>query len=137
MLCADKTITVINCSYDADADDDVYTCHTFSGCSWYEQQIASASSTGMTWAKHYKIRIPETAAAGVKFYTPNEWQALTASERAQGFTLAAGDVLLLGSVTDVATSNFAALCANNSTATVLGYHYNIRAASPHWYVEGA
>ena len=136
MLNANKTITVVNICYDADADADVYLCRPLSGCSWYARDKVAVDSSGLHHARVFSIRIPEACAAGFPYYTPQQYKELSMQEKAAGWTLSPGSKILNRFAESISEAEFSAL-SEEDFCTVLEAHDNRGRPIPHWYVGGA
>lgn len=137
MLGADKTVTIINHYFDKGTDADVYICHALNGCSWYAQLMNRSETNGLVHAQLYKVRIPADAANLAGFCQPDDWAALPGAKKAQYWTLTPGSRMVLGVMTDVDATAYAALGKRTGACTVLGWHDNTGREMAHWYVEGS
>ncbi len=60
MLGADQTITIIQKSYDLEADLDVYEAYSIEGVSWFSKMIATVQDKGLTSGNTFVVRIPSS-----------------------------------------------------------------------------
>ena len=93
-LCND-TITLYNRRFDPEQDCDVYERTIIRGVHWFNSDATTVDSTGLKAANKVTIRIPVDADFGGKAYLlPKQYAA--ADDPAAAFTLAAGDLVVLG-----------------------------------------
>ena len=93
-LCND-TITLYNRRFDPEEDCDVYGRTVIRGVHWFNSDATTVDSTGLKAANKVTIRIPTDADFGGKVYLPPK-QYATTDDPAATFTLAAGDLVVLG-----------------------------------------
>ena len=95
---ANETITVINHKYNDTTGKDEWTPTVISGASWYSKLLANVTQSGLKTAKTVTVRIPTDADTGGRSYIPPA--AYKAAESvSDAFTLARGDLIVLGTVT--------------------------------------
>lgn len=113
MLCADRTVAVVNGWYDSVADADKESVFTLDGVSVYFDRAANTTGGGVTASNLIKIRIPFR-----EDYLPeDQWKQ---DHPADKWTLRLeGKVIVDG-----------------ESRTILRIHDNTtRRFCPHWYVE--
>ena len=98
---ATETITVWN-RYKDDAKKDVWVRSVVVGCSWEDDIVRDVNGTAAVYASGYQVLIAENPA-----YMPvEEWLALSAEDKATGFTLAVGSLVARGEQSDEITPAF-------------------------------
>ena len=117
MFKADQTVTLITCHTDGAADQTLFTCRVFHGCSWVSTHAARAERNGAAPAPVVKIRIPEPA-GGFGEVLPLDSRAL----------------LVRGEVEAVPDRK---ALAGYETARVKAWHDHRDTAFPHIYIEGS
>lgn len=133
---ANETITVINRRYNSETGLDEWLPTVITGASWYGKQIASVTTNGLQAANTAVARIPVDAETGGRSYVTPE--AYKAAESVSGvFTIAKGDLIVHGSVTD-STLTPAQIQAAYECYTIIGVTDNRnRPRGAHWKVVGA
>lgn len=121
-----KTITVINLIHDRTTDEDVISCKTLTGCSWFARIKASETDVGLQKSRQHLIRIPYPKAG---YVSPDQWRGF-------GWTLKAGDKIVSGAQYITTAAEFASLKGAN-VCTIEDVHDNTRNPLPHWFIEGA
>lgn len=92
-----QTVTIYNRRRHADSSGrsvETWVRRVLTGCSWVRAHERVRSDTQVGYAQSVTCRIP----AGPDYLPPDQWDAL--SDPAGRFTLAAGDVIVCGSVAD-------------------------------------
>lgn len=139
-LC-NETITVINQRYDASEQLTVYQKAVINGASWYGSLKSTVDSSGLKAANQYTVRIPTDADFGGKAYiNPIAFYKLTDEAAAVAFTLANGDLIVRGAVTEADAAITPKLIHDNyaEVLTILAVNDNRRTQhAPHWKVVGA
>lgn len=133
---ATETITVINRKLDIETGLDEWDPTIITGASWYDKQIASVTTNGLKAANTAAVRIPVGANTnGRSYLTP---RAYSAAESVSGaFTLAHGDLIVRGAVTD-STLTPAQIQEAYECYTIVAVTDNTRRPKePHWKVMGA
>lgn len=134
-LCND-TITLYNRRFDPEQDCDVYERTIIRGVHWFNSDATTVDSTGLKAANKVTIRIPVDADFGGKAYLLPKQYAAT-DDPAAAFTLAAGDLVVLG----VGTEGLHPAAIHDTyseAATILQVTDNRRAPQArHWKVVGA
>lgn len=130
MLKATETATVINRT--AENGLDVYRCHILRGISWYTQNRYQPESGGYKAAKLHKIRIPLSLLQG--YVGPEEYRAVP--DKTGLWTLAQGDKIVLGEVTEISSTDFSTLARNRTVCVINSIHKNLYGLNQHLYVEG-
>jgi len=126
MLNGKKTITIVNMVHDRTADEDIISCRTLTGCSWFARIKASETDVGMQKSRQHLIRIPAPKAG---FVPADRWSGY-------GWTLKAGDKIVSGAKYITTAAEFAAL-KGTDVCTITDVHDNRDKPLPHWFVEGA
>lgn len=134
MLVADETVSVVN-RYTENGQN-AYTVRVIHGCSWYWKDMATAGATGLQRSRSLRCRIPVDAQGTEGYVTPQEWKGLTATERADKWTLQPGDMVCRGALESVPQGKFNSLPSIMEAATIRSAHDNRRGALQHWAVEG-
>lgn len=134
-LCVD-TITVFNAKHDPVTDKDEYRSTVIDGVSWFCEIVSNTETTGLRAANRFTIRIPDTADFGGKSYAdPIDYAS--AEDVSSLFTLAHGDIVVHGAVTDPGLRP-AQIQKLYEAFTILGVTDNRRAPNaPHWKVVGS
>ena len=117
MLCANRSITIINRYYDGTADEDIDVSTKLSDVSVYFDRAGTASSNGVTSTDMVKIRIPYR-----KGYLPeDQWlDRRKNSQYCTAWTLRLGDTVIVDGVEKTILR-----CRDNTGQKL----------HPHWYVE--
>lgn len=139
-LC-NETVTVINQRYNQDEGYTEYKKTIIQGTSWYGSLKSNVDSSGLKAANQYIVRIPTNASFDGKSYVnPIAYCKLTDEEVDGYFTLANGDLIVHGSVTEPEAEITPKLIHDNyaEALTILAVNDNRRTANaPHWKVVGA
>lgn len=134
-LCND-TITLYNRRFDPEQDCDVYERTIIRGVHWFNSDATTVDSTGLKAANKVTIRIPVDADFGGKAYLPPK-QYAAADDPAAAFTLAAGDLVVLGVGTE-GLRPAAIHDTHSEAATILQVTDSRRAPQArHWKIVGA
>ena len=134
-LCND-TITLYNRRFDPEDDCDVYERTIIRGVHWFNSDATTVDSTGLKAANKVTIRIPVDADFGGKAYLPPK-QYASAADPSATFTLAAGDIIVLG-IGDADMRPAAIHDTYSDAMTILQVTDNRRAPrGRHWKVVGA
>lgn len=96
MILCDKVITVINARFNENLGYDTYVGTIIRGVSCYCETASTIDATGIKAANVFKIRIPTDADfSGKQYASPIVYAA---SDPSKFFTLAQGDLIVLGEV---------------------------------------
>lgn len=132
----DKTITVFNKRWDAEAGKDVYIPTVIKGVSWFCEIASAVDSNGLHAANRFVVRIPADANFGDKVYVdPVSYASETIVSGL--FTLGSGDVIVKAELPD-STLKPAQLHEQYADCmTILGVTDSSDAPNaPHWKVVG-
>ena len=117
MLCCDKTVTLYHRTYDPASRTDVWERTVYADASWYGAQAATFCFNGPATTEIYTVRIA------------------TGDE----LTVAPGDVLVLGKVTDAVTGSAMLTSKYQGHCFVVTHVQDNRRGARqmwHWRIEG-
>ncbi len=132
----DETVTIFNKRLEKDTGFDVYVPTVIRGVSWFCEIASTVDDAGLKAANRFTIRIPLNADFSGKRYVPvNEY--LAGNDTQDLFTLANGDIIVKGAVTESGLKPADLQTRFGEIVTILGVTDNHGARNaPHWKVVG-
>ena len=133
MRLCNEVITVLNASYDFDADADVFLPTVISGASWFLRDNITVNNAGFKNTSGVVVRIPVDADFGGAAYVEPE----NYTPGSGTWTLRAGDMIVKGALTGsgIRPSELAGI---TDKMTVTSVTDNRRAPNAkHWRVSGS
>jgi len=135
-----ETITIINRKFNPATGLDDWNPTIITGASWHGKQIASVTQAGLKSADTASVRIPVGAdTQGRTYMTPKEYKA--AESVSGAFTLAHGDLIVLGAVTAEPGQSLTPAAVTDTydeAYTIISTTDNTRRPhGAHWKVVGA